>query len=164
MRPSPRRGLKELGIGGLALRLPDPLERLVVEAWGCWEPPAFWCQEPGATPVRGWGAGCSSVLERDSFPGRWGPGAVGGLGAGGLGRSVAPPTATPWRLCPATLLRGAAPVGAPGAGGWGGRQLDSSSQRGGFFFLSRAPCLPSSLPFCRLFAAGRPRPAPFWPG
>lgn len=32
------------------------------------------------------------------------------------------------------------------------------------FFLSRAPCLPSSLPFCRLFAAGRPRLAPFWPG
>lgn len=149
--------------GGLDLLLRDSLEGLMFVEWKL-EAGRGGLGMSGATCVRVSGVrdDLSSGLGRGL---RFGAGArepswlgdlgaVGEQGAGGLGRSVTPPSRARGPLCLAGLL------------GWGagaGRRLGCCSLPGGFFFCL-APCLPASLPFCRLLAAGGPTPSPFWSG
>lgn len=74
------------------------------------------CPGRGATPARGWDVGCPSVLERASLHPRRGPGAVGGLGKGGLGRSWLPQPRPAAPLPCNSAPRGCSCRGA--GGGW----------------------------------------------
>ena len=89
-----------------------------------------------------------------------GPGRGGRAGSRRFREIRGSPSPGPWPLYPPTLLGWAARIGARGGGGSAAGLLFVPGQ----IFFCLALCLPSSLPFCRLFAAGRPRPAPFWSG
>lgn len=94
---------------------------------------------------------------RETAPWTRGPGGWWKTGSGGfLVRSVPIGARGPCQYHSQGLGCGVQVQGA-------GRRLGCFWRPGDFFLLSGAPCLPSSLPFCRLSvpARFRPRPAPF---
>ena len=168
VRPLLRRGLKEL-MGGRDLLLPDPLGRLVPRRWklkaGREESGMLGTAcvpVPGVRGDPGSGAGARVALwfRQRGFLGPGPLAVVGGQGADGLGRSVAPLARARGSSIPQLWSAGQLRWGC---GWWGaGRRLGCYSRRGGFF---PSPALPTII-FALLQAVRgwQPRPAPFCSG
>lgn len=144
---------------GTDLLLSDPLERLVfgggyleVDRGGLGMLGAVSVPVSGARaiPGPGWSAGLRFGADVRRPSRELGPGCGRRAGSRRFREICSFPSPGPRPLYPETLAGWAARVRAPGTR----RRLGCSSRLSGFFRLWRA-CLPSSLPFCRLFAAGK---------